>query len=141
MMKRLAILAPAAVFALAACASVPPATDSVTVSGQATYRERIALPAGSVMHVRIEDVSRADAPALVLAEEDYPSNGRQVPLAFSVEVPRDALRSAVRTSARVRIEGPDGALLWITDTSNPVALVPGEDTVDLGILTMVSAQR
>lgn len=41
----------------------------------------------------------------------------------------------------MRIEGPDGALLWITDTSNPVTLAPGEDTINLGTLTMVNAQR
>lgn len=60
---------------------------------------------------------------------------------FFVAISVLLLYLAVRTSARVRIEGPDGALLWITDTSNPVTLAPGEDTINLGTLTRVNAQR
>lgn len=118
-MKILAPLAAALAIPLAACATVPSSADVVTVSGEATYRERIALPPQAVMSVRIEDVSRADSPATVLAEEIMPTNGRQVPLPFSVEVPRDALQGAVRTTARVRIEDGSGQLLWITDTNTP----------------------
>lgn len=51
-----------------------------------------------MMIVRIEDVSHADAPAPVLAEESYRANGRQVPLPFAVEVPprRWKARAALR---------------------------------------------
>ena len=136
-MKILAPLAAALAIPLAACATVPSSADVVTVSGEATYRERIALPPQAVMSVRIEDVSRADAPATVLAEEIMPTNGRQVPLPFSVEVPREALQGAVRTTARVRIEDGSGQLLWITDTNTPVTPTAGSDRVDLGSLMLV----
>lgn len=136
-MKILATIAAAFALSLSACVTAPVADDTVTVSGEATYRERIALPPESVMVVRIEDVSLADTAATVLAEERYVSAGRQVPLPFSVEVPRAALEGAVRTSARVRIEGADGELMWITDTANPVTPVPGEDRIDLGTLVLV----
>ena len=79
----------------------------------------------------------ADAPATVLAEEIMPTDGRQVPLPFSVEVPRDALQGAVRTTARVRIEDGSGQLLWITDTNTPVTPTAGSDRVDLGSLMLV----
>ena len=44
------------------------AADFVTVSGSAAYLQRIAMPPDAVLTVRVEDVSRADAPATVLAE-------------------------------------------------------------------------
>ena len=136
-MKRIAPLAAALASSLAACATTPAALDMVTVTGEATYRERIALPPEAVMTVRIEDVSRADAPAPALAEESYTADGRQVPLAFAVEVPRAALEGAVNTSARVRIEDADGRLMWTTDTHTQVTPVAGEDRIDLGTLVMV----
>ena len=135
-MKRIVPLAATLALALPACATTPAAQDMVTVTGEATYRERIALPPEAVMTVRIEGVSRADAPAPVLAEERYLAEG-QVPLAFAVEVPRAALEGAVSTSARVRIEDADGRLMWITDTHTPVTPVAGEARIDLGTLVMV----
>ena len=47
---------------LAAC-TTPRATT--TRSGTATYRERIALPSAAVFEATLEEVSRADAPALL----------------------------------------------------------------------------
>ena len=37
-----------------------------TVSGTATYRERMALPPDAVLEVKLQDVSLADAPAVEL---------------------------------------------------------------------------
>lgn len=136
-MKLIFPLAAALAFALTACATTPAAEEMVTVTGEATYRERIALPPEAVMTVRIEDVSRADASAPVLAEESYLAEGRQVPLPFAVEVPRAALEGAITTSARVRIEDADGRLMWITDMHTQVTAVAGEDLIDLGTLVMV----
>ena len=39
------------------------------VTGSVTYRERIALPPTAVVQVRLVDVSRADAPAVLIAEQ------------------------------------------------------------------------
>lgn len=50
-----------------------PATDFVTVSGSATYLQRIALPPEAVLTVRIEDISSAGNNAQVLAETREPS--------------------------------------------------------------------
>lgn len=59
------------VLACATGASTPAPTPAsrATVTGTVTYRERIALPPGATVTVRLQDVSRADAPAEVLAEE------------------------------------------------------------------------
>ena len=42
-------------------------TFAQTIEGTATYRERMALPKGAVFEATLEDVSRADAPAVVVA--------------------------------------------------------------------------
>ena len=45
------------------------ASETMTLTGQLSYRERIALLPGSTAIVRLEDVSRADAPSTVIASE------------------------------------------------------------------------
>jgi putative lipoprotein len=42
--------------------------EAARVTGSVTYRERIALPPTAVVKARLVDVSRADAPAELLAE-------------------------------------------------------------------------
>ncbi len=54
------------------------------VTGTVTYRQRSALPPNAVLRVRLEDVSRQDAAAGLIAEVTLPTGGRQVPLAFSL---------------------------------------------------------
>ena len=39
---------------------------AVAVTGDVTYRQRITVPAGARVEVTLADMSRADAPALVL---------------------------------------------------------------------------
>ena len=63
-----------------ACTSIAP--PAVTVTGTATYRERMALPPDAVFEATLEDVSRADAPALVVASTRVTSPA--VPIAFSI---------------------------------------------------------
>jgi hypothetical protein len=52
-------------------ASIPPPTppSRATMTGTVSYREHIALPPGATVMVRLQGVSRADAPAEVLAEQ------------------------------------------------------------------------
>ena len=53
-----------------------------TLNGTLTYRQRIAIPPQTEATVRLVDVSRADAPATVIAETRFKTEGRQVPLPF-----------------------------------------------------------
>ena len=84
------------------------------VTGTVTYRERIALPPTAVIKVQLVDVSRADAPAIVLGEQVTHASGRQVPFAF--EIPFDPARIEANYSYAVqaRIE-QDGQLRFISD--------------------------
>jgi len=63
------------------------ANDFATVSGSVTYHQRIAMLPGALLTVRIEDVSLADVPAILLAEISEPFGTRQVPIVFSLKMP------------------------------------------------------
>ena len=88
-----------------------------TISGTVFYRERIALPPGAEVSVELQDVSRADAPAEVLASTRFRAEGGP-PYGFELSYdPADidqrmsyALRAAIRA---------DGELLFTTDTHHP----------------------
>jgi uncharacterized lipoprotein YbaY len=54
------------------------------LSGTVTYRQRIALPSDAVVDVQLLDVSRADAPAVVLGRQTIGPRGAQVPFAFEI---------------------------------------------------------
>jgi len=74
--------AAAVVAADKAAPSQAAAAPALMVEGSASYRERITLPPGAVLIVKVEDVSLMDAPAKVLAEHQQVLGGKQVPLAF-----------------------------------------------------------
>jgi len=123
---RTAILAvPAAAF-LSACGGEgsaedgEPVADQATLTGTVTYRERMALPINAVLTVRLQDVSRADAPALLLAQQDIPTQGKSVPISFSLDYDPARIDERMTYAVRAEIRGADGSLLWITDTVHPV---------------------
>ncbi len=124
MMKR--ALVPVSLFAaLGGCevgptkevATISPAPPAmVTLTGTALYRERIALPPDARLAVKISDVSRMDAPAPVIAETQFATEGRQVPLAFSLAYDPARITTRGRYSVSARITDGTGRLIWITDT-------------------------
>jgi len=89
-------------FCVVLCADVAMAQ---AIKGTATYRERMALPAGSIFELTLEDVSRADAPALVIATSRIASPGNP-PIAFSM--PYDPARIIPNQGANR--EAHDGGL-------------------------------
>lgn len=106
------------------------ANDSV-VTGSATYRQRIALPAEAVLRVRLEDVSRQDVPAELLAECEMPSEGRQVPLPFRLEYDPATIVESHRYTVRASLRLAD-RLLFTTDTAHPV--ITGGAPTDVTIM-------
>jgi putative lipoprotein len=98
------------------------------VTGTVTYRERITLPPGAVLTVRLSNVSKADAPAAVLALTAVEVAG-QVPVPFELSVDSadvDDL-AALGVSARLRSE----VGTWISDTHTPVLIQGSGDVADL----------
>lgn len=128
------VLALLAAVAVGACATPrpPEAAGDATLSGSITYLPRIALPPDAVVHVRLQDVSRADAPSRTLAEETIPTEGRQVPIPFELRYDLACIEAGHRYSLRAEIRDGDGTLLWTTDTIHPV-IAPGAPSNDIEI--------
>ena len=111
--------------------------DVVIVQGKVAYRERMALPPGSVVVVRVDDISRADAPATTIEEQRIVTTAQQVPIAFSIKVPRNQLPGPIGNTVSVRIEDQQGKLLWINDTITPIEPDEKYPVVDLGTIMLV----
>lgn len=124
------MLAPAGiVLALAACATVP--ADQAEVTGTAAYRERILLPPGHVLTVRLEDVSLADAPSRTLAQQVTPLEGRGPPYAFNLAYDPAEIRDNHSYAVRAEIRDPDGRLRFTTDTRHSVITGGAPMSVDI----------
>ena len=108
---------PAAGFALAAMASM--AQEAKTVTGTATYRERIALPPDAVFEATLEDVSRPGAPAQVIGRTTIEKPG-QPPFKFSIEYDPARIVERNTYSVRARVTTRSGALMFTTDQAYPV---------------------
>jgi uncharacterized lipoprotein YbaY/heat shock protein HslJ len=107
-----------------------PGDASATVTGSAAYRQRVAMPPDAVLTVRVEDVSRADALAPVLAETSEPFGARQVPIPFSLKVPSKAIdpRFSYAVHATITV---DGQLRYTTTRSYVVLTHGAPNHVDL----------
>lgn len=116
----------------AACATLPEASQDMTdVSVSATYRERIMLPPGHTLTVKIEDVSLADAPARVIAEARQPLDGRAPPYTVTLSVPNDKIDSRMEYAARAEIRDASGALRFTTDTRHSVLTRGAPNSADI----------
>lgn len=103
----------------------------ITVVGTAIYRERIVLPPNAMFEATLEDVSRADAPATVLATSRiYPAD-ELPPYRYSLSAPRAQLPASARVVVRARVT-VDGQL-WFTTTQAYPVLVDGggKQTIDV----------
>jgi len=104
-----------AAWLVGACTTLsPPAT---IVSGTATYRERMALPPDAVFEATLEDVSRADTAAEVVASTRVTSPA--APIGFAITVDSARIDSRRRYVVRGRITS-NGQLLFTSDTVYPV---------------------
>lgn len=126
-----------AVTTVALGAPITAVAQSDRVSGTVTYRERMALPPTAVVEVMLQDVSRADAPALVLASARVERPG-QVPIRFDLGYNRRSIDPARRYAVRAEIT--DGKRV-LFDTAEPVlVLTQGHDaTADLVLVRVPSA--
>lgn len=117
------------VVAMLGCASAAadpqgPVPDSLTLTGSATYRERIALPPDALLTVTLEDVSLADAPAVTLAQTQIALNGQQVPIPFSLIYPASAVQPQSVYAVRARITVGEQLMFTTTEHNRVDALNP-----------------
>lgn len=104
----------AAIALATALLTLPSYADGISISGDASYRERIALPPTAELQVQLVDVSLADAPSKVIAST-LVSPACQVPIPFTLEFDAGAISDKATYALQARIEN-DGELLFITDT-------------------------
>lgn len=108
--------------------AVTPAT--LSIKGALTYRERVALPPGSVAIVELREMSSAEGP--VVAEQRIALAGRQVPIPFELSVDRAALAAGQAYAVRGAVRLDTGAS-WV---SASIAIDPAQPAIDLGTLDM-----
>lgn len=115
------------------------AADTVFVEGQAVYRERIMPPPGAMLIVTLEDVSRADAPAIEIAKvQRLVTSGP--PFGWRLGYDPTLAGAPNRMNLRASIVSPAG--LWMTtDTAMPLpnAASGGEPSLKLVRVTPVPA--
>jgi putative lipoprotein len=115
--------------ATGASTPAPNPTGAAMVTGSVTYRERMALPPGATVTVRLQDVSRADAPAEVLAEQVIvPTTQVPIPFALRYDPARIDARHRYSVSARIEV---DGKLWFMSDTHNGVLTDGGPTEVEV----------
>ncbi|MHC8352681.1 YbaY family lipoprotein [Pseudomonas sp. RT4P38] len=125
-MKKLSLLGLTAL--LGACHTLQPAAKT-SLDGEVFYLQRIALPP-SVTLSGLQDVSLADAPAVILDEQKGSIKG-QVPLPFHLSYDPAQVKPGHRYSVSARIE-VDGKLMFITTEHHAVQL-DGSDPQPLKI--------
>ena len=107
-------------------ADAPDAEDKV-VEGSVVYRERMMLPPGARVEVELADVSRADAPSVVLGRVEI-ADAAASPIRYRLSYDPALIESGRRYALQARISmGQD--LLFINDTHH--AFEPGQVSADI----------
>lgn len=111
------------------CKTNQPLGSFIDIRGTVTYLARIALPPDAILTIRIEDATRADARARVLAEQRYELAGAQVPIPFSATVDRDLAGPRARLVVSARIDAGGKPRFMARQPYRPL---PGNDAgIDL----------
>lgn len=121
------LLALLALLATAACggeqeARVPAATSEAggmaKIEGSVLYRERMLLPPGIEVEVQLQDISKADAMATVLATVTLTPEGAP-PYPFVIEYDPAGIDSRMRYALRASISVGDQLMFTSTDYIDP----------------------
>lgn len=120
MLRTRVVLAIAALLTLVAAAGFAQSAGSgPMITGTISYMARMALPPNAAIEVRLEDVSLADAPAKLVAENVFSLGNKQVPVPFQLPYNPAEIKRSHRYSVRANIT-VDGDLLFTTTQSYPV---------------------
>lgn len=114
----------------AAMAGVPASGYAATavITGTVSYRERIALPPGARLEVKLLDVSLADAPARTLAATTVRPRGG-VPIPYRLRVDRSRIRPGHSYALQAQIFV--GRQLWFTTATRHGVFGDGPDMTDI----------
>ena len=126
-----ALLALAGAFAIApgtAVAGDAPSAGKVT--GFVSYENNDDLSPTAVLTVKLVDISRAEAPADVVAQQVIQTSGLQVPIAYEVDYDPSKIDPTHRYAIQARIDD-QGSLQYTSDRVYPVLTQGAKDTVSI----------
>ena len=95
----------------------PESAGMKTIGGNIWYRERMMLPPGAEIDVILEDVSRMDVAATVIAQTSFKAEGAP-PYVYSLQYDPAEILPGMRYGMRVRIEA-NGQLMFISTEHIP----------------------
>ena len=98
--------------------------DVLTLTGSVVYAQPVTPPAEALLTVTLEDVSRADAPAVTLSQTQIQVNGQPGPIMFALAYPRAAVLPQALYSARARVTAGDSLLFTTTESYRVDPLTP-----------------
>lgn len=110
-------------------------SEAVRLSGELHFRERVALPAGSQVTLRLENLAALPGTSAVVAEKTFRLEQQQVPIRFQMQVYRDQHKADQPYILRGLINSPDGRMKWTSDKLQPLTLTE-EASVHLAPLNM-----
>jgi uncharacterized lipoprotein YbaY/predicted secreted protein/heat shock protein HslJ len=113
------------------------AQSDAKVTGEVLYRERMALPPSARVIVQLQDVSMADAAAVVIDEQTIEPQGKAPPYAF--ELTYDAAKIDTRFTYAVRAEIRDGDRLLFTTTERYPVITQGNPVSGIQIVVTSAA--
>lgn len=113
------------------------------VSGSIVLPEGSTLPGDAEIIVSVDDTSRADAPAVMLARLAMQAPGAGSPMPFALSVLPSALEAhpvlgPIDITLLVRIESADGTLLYINDTA--IAAVDADGPIGDLVVPVVAVE-
>lgn len=133
LLRFLAALTIAAIVSLPATAF---ADETRVMRGSVTYRERMALPPGARIEVKLVDVSLADAPAKTIASTVIRTK-RQPPIPYRLTYRASQVVAGHSYALQARITAR-GQLLFINQTRHSV-LSGGKDRTDILVQRVAAA--
>jgi putative lipoprotein len=137
LLAALGLLLSACGFMRSATPAAPTAPIPSELTGTVSYRERIALAPDTQLRVRLEEISRGDAPPQFIAETTIPRIG-QPPIRFRIAVDRRVIDPKRSYTLTARIER-DEQVLFINDP--PLRVLTGGSPSQVEILVSPAAGR
>lgn len=104
------------------------------ISGELSYRERIALPPGALMEIVVTDITNGSDQELILSREQMAVPGRSVPIPFSIDVSKRNLSDGPLYGLRAFLKDAEGTVLF--RTTSPFLLNLQNENVDIGTLML-----
>ncbi|MGX1740518.1 YbaY family lipoprotein [Bosea sp. NPDC055353] len=122
-------------------AAAVPATPALaaprTLRGTVACRERMALPPGAIVEVKLLDVSLADAPSRTIAETRV--SGRRIPARWTLRF--DSRRIEPRHSYALQARILDGDRLLFITTERHSVFTGGPDKTDIWVQRVSGEDR